>query len=196
VLRFVIPIVLALTSVAAAQPSLTPTTSPVPAAPAPAASPEPDRFAVGMGVVAGASEARNWIYGAWTLEAGVLILQGPVDLRLRALMNILGGTARDSGTGDFRRFGAGLEVRTCRDGGGLCGFADVDLGYQGLTMYEDQSGMLVQADRGLFVGPRFGLDVGGQVRFRLALEIYREITGGEVGSFTTIGGSLALAYQR
>ena len=193
-LRLAIPILLALTSVAGAQPSLTPPTGPVPAAPA--AAPEPDRFAVGMGVVAGASEARNWIYGAWTLEAGVLILQGPVDLRLRALMNILGGTARDSGTGDFRRFGAGVEVRTCRAEGGLCGFADVDLGYQGLTMYEDQSGMLVQADRGLFVGPRFGLDLGGKIRLRLALEIYREITGGEVGSFTTIGGSLALAYQR
>jgi hypothetical protein len=213
VLGFGFALGLGLTSVVGAQPGATPPTSPEPIAPAaapvtpaapvapaapmaapPEPAPRPERFMVGLGLLVGGSDKRGWLYGAVTIEAGVTILPAPVHVRVRGFANLTGGTVESDWGGDFARYGGGFEARLCAATGPLCGFVDLDAGYQKLTLY-DNYGDLARADRGLLIGPRIGADVGGLIRFRIAVELYRQFTDAEVGSFNARGLSLALSGQ-
>jgi hypothetical protein len=188
--RRAVSIVLALASAAGAQTAPPPPPSPPPAATAPRA----ERYGIGLGLVLGGGGPRSWRYGAWTLEAGVAILREPVRVRVRGFTNLAGGTLESDGSGEFKRYGGGVEVRYCTASDGLCGFADVDAGYQALTL-EDDAGRLVRADRGLLVGPRLGIEAGGALRFRAAVEVYRQRTSEAVGSFTIGGLALGAMFQ-
>jgi hypothetical protein len=186
-------LVLVLTSVAGAQPAPPPPTnaSPYPLYTAPPPKP-PGRFALGMGALVGAGGGSRWLYGAYTAELGLLLMHAPLHLRARAFGNLIGGTMESDWTGDFHRYGGGVEARSCRPSGRLCLFADLDLGYQRLTLY-DQSDVLQRADRGLLAGTRLGFDAGGFLRFRAAVEIHRMIASDR--SFNTGGLALGLALQ-
>jgi hypothetical protein len=65
----------------------------------------------------------------------------------------------------------------------------------------DQNSDFVRSDKGVFAGPRFGVDWGGALRLRFALELYRHF-GNHVGSsgdgfeqFGTVSLSVAIGYQ-
>ncbi len=194
-IAIVLVLVLVLTSAAGAQPAPAPppTTN---ASPYPLYTPPPPRrparFMLGMAGLVGGGGAGRWLYGAYTAEAGYLVMRSPLHLRARAFGNLVGGTLESDWTGDFHRYGGGLEARSCSSGGWVCVFADLDLGYQSLTLYED-TGDLARADRGLLAGSRFGVDAGSFIRFRAAFEYHRMIASDR--SFNSGGLSLGLALQ-
>jgi hypothetical protein len=60
----------------------------------------------------------------------------------------------------------------------------------------------VRSDTGLVAGPRLGFDVGGGVRFRMALELYQHYgrhnsrtTETRTERFGTLGMAIAVGYQ-
>jgi hypothetical protein len=174
-----------------------PTTTPVmytPYAPQPEPEPRVERVFVGLGAVIGGGGPSDWLYGAYHADIGVTILPSPVRLRARGLLVLAGGTMESDWGGDFTRWGVGVEARSCTRRGGGCLFADLDVGYQRLTLY-DHNGDFVRADNGAFVGPRFGFDAGGNFRFRFAFELYRQYSD-RSGSFPTFGMSIGVGYQR
>lgn len=86
-------------------------------------------------------------------------------------MGSTGGAMDFEGNGDYLRGLVGVETRGCSTAGGLCGFVDLDAGYQYQTWDNDEA-MDRERHHGLILGPSFGLDAGGEhTRFRLALEL-------------------------
>jgi hypothetical protein len=165
-------------STANAQPEDAPA-DPTPLDPAPRA----ERFAFGLGLAVGVGD--NEAYGAFVLEAGIAILDEPVRLRVRAFAN-LGNALMGQSDGGFARMGAGMEARLCSELGRLCGFADLDLGYQAFNISRANS-------RGVG-GTRLGFEVGGEFRFRVALDVYREIVNADRPE-SFVGASLGLMIQ-
>jgi hypothetical protein len=159
----------------------------------------PDRFFVGLGVVAGGND--DWLYGAYTGELALTILPELLRMRARLFGTLYGGSLESDWNGDFARVGVGLEARGCTSGGQTCLFADLDLGYQKLSLYDDSQDF-VRSDVGAFGGPRFGVDFGGALRVRFALELYEQLArhtkqSGEKSFdvFGTVGVSLAVGLQ-
>ena len=187
---------------------------PAPAAPPPTYAPPPpvyyepppqperrDRGLIAMGVVVGGGGQTDWLYGAYYLEGGVTLLRASaLRLRARAFAVLVGGTMESDWGGDFSRAGGGVEARTCTVRQYACAFADLDVGYQQLTLY-DHGGSFVRSDTGTIVGPRIGMDLGAGVRLRGAFELYRMFAQHESGrtnesrSFGTFALTLALGYQ-
>jgi hypothetical protein len=160
-----------------------------------------DRFLLALGaVVGGGGEPTGWLYGGYTGELGVTLLADPLRVRPRAFGVLYGGTMESDWNGDFSRIGAGLEGRWCTGGLVTCLFGDLDVGYQKLTL-DDDSGSFVRSDKGVIAGPRFGIDFGGTLRLRFALEAYRHFAhhtttrDSSFDAFGTIGLSLAVGYQ-
>ena len=159
-----------------------------------------DRFFLAMGVLVGGGN--HWIYGAYHAELAATILRDPLRLRVRAFGTLFGGTVESDWTGDFKRYGAGLEARWCTSGLSTCLFADLDLGYQRLTLDDDRA-EFVRSDNGLIAGPRFGFDWGGALRLRFALELYEVFadhksdsgTNDGFDAFGTVTLSASLGYQ-
>jgi hypothetical protein len=159
-----------------------------------------DRFFFAMGVLVGGGD--HWIYGAYHAEVGVTILRDPLRVRARLFSTLYGGTVESDWGGDFTRFGGGVEARWCTSGLSTCLFADLDAGYQRLTL-DDGSGEFVRSDNGLIAGPRLGFDWGGAVRLRFALELYEVFakhqssrgTDEGLNAFGTLALSVGLGLQ-
>lgn len=148
-------------SVAFAQPG----TEEVPAISAPTIKPpDSERGFVGGGVMLGGDHFFN---AAWVVEGAIRIPNTPLWARGQGAT---GGTGDFEGTGDFKRGMVGIEGRSCATQG-LCGYLGLDVGYQTQTWNGDE---MTEHHEGLLVGPRGGLDVGGEtVRFRLGLQLYK-----------------------
>ena len=147
----------------------------------------------------GSGSTRDYYYGAWTFEAGVLVLRAPVQLRARAFANLFGVSLAGL-SGDFRRYGGGVEARACTGGNVLCFFADLDVGFQELELIFDNEPDSAGSSRGMLVGPRFGLDAGGFVRVRIGAELYghyatRALSPADTGWGGTGGLTLGLVVQ-
>jgi hypothetical protein len=189
------------------------TTPPTPYAPPPSnapglaptySAPSPrqrsDRFMLAMGALVGGGN--NWIYGAYHAELAATILREPLRLRARAFGALIGGTIESDWSGEFSRYGAGLEARWCTNDLSTCLFADLDVGYQKLTL-DDGDGDFVRSDNGVIAGPRAGVDWGGAFRLRFALELYEVLadhdsatgTNQGFGAFNSLALSVALGYQ-
>ena len=186
--------------------------SPPPAYPQPQAAPPPyggyeapprktrsDRFFFAMGL--GFGGGGDWLYGAYSAEAAATLFVDAIRLRARLFGTIAGGTMESDWSGGFYRYLAGLEARMCTAGVGTCLFADLDAGFERLTLY-DSSSDFVRSDTGLVAGPRFGFDFGGAVRARFALELYQHYgrhnsrsSGTSNERFGTVGLAFALGYQ-
>jgi hypothetical protein len=190
-----------------AQPGSAPGPAYAPPPPVYMASPErperSDRGFVALGALVGGGGPPDWFYGAWFIEGGISLLRADsLRLRARVVAVLAGGTIESDWGGKFSRLGAGVEARTCMVGGGACLFADLDLGYQRLTL-DDHGGDFVRSDTGTIVGPRIGVDVGAGVRVRPAIELYRmfsryessRITTSERRSFGTFALTLTVGYQ-
>lgn len=191
---------LLLTSVAVAQPGVTPPQSTLVGPPSHERS---DRFFVALGLLVGGGGPSDWLYGAYTAELAATLLHDPVRLRARLFGNLVGGTMESDWSGDFSRFGGGVEARWCTAGAGTCLFGDLDIGYQKLSL-RDQNSEFVRSDNGMIAGPRIGLDFGGAIRFRFALELYEHFahhtsrsatTPSDYRSYGTFGLSFAVGYQ-
>lgn len=153
---------------------------------------------MGLGLGGGSS----WLYGAYSAEgAATILITDAFRLRARLFGTIAGGTMESDWSGGFYRYVAGLEARMCTAGVGTCLFADLDAGFERLSLY-DGSSDFVRSDTGLVAGPRFGFDFGGAVRARFALELYQHYgrhnsrtTGESTERFGTVGLAFALGYQ-
>jgi hypothetical protein len=161
--RLVLALLFAMASVAHAQPAY-------PFGPPPAKPPWHERSFFGGGFFVG--QSKTWTHGAITFEGGGRLpqIREPYGIRARAFLTIVGGTVQSDWSGDFTRFGAGVEALACS--GNLCGVLDVDVGWQHATL---KDGTILEGDRsGPFVGPRIGVEAGGQrVRVRIMLERYQ-----------------------
>ena len=149
------------------------TARPVSAQPADARPPTP-RYAFGVAGLFGGTPggATSWGYLAIGGEGAIGVLQrGPWELRGRGFLAV-GETLESDWSGSMSRLGAGAEGRVCSPRRIFCGFADLDVGYQSMTLHDDR-GDLAREDRGLLYGTRLGLELGSQVRFRAALELHR-----------------------
>jgi len=109
----------------------------------------------------------------------------------------LGSSFDFEGGGPLRRGGIGVEGRACSSRA-ACGFLDFEVGYQ--TEVWESSEWPTEHHHGAVVAGRAGFDVGGSVRFRAALEIfrYRHATDSMTSSPEWEGGgsiSIGLAYQ-
>lgn len=115
---------------------------------------------IGAGVVVGAG---HFLHGAWTGEAAAAIPGTSLFVRVTGQT---GGAFDFEGHGAFWRAGAGLELH---EDWWLLGF---DAGYQHETWKSSDSSDPEETHHGLVVGPRAGVDLGGEhVRFRAWLAI-------------------------
>jgi hypothetical protein len=143
-------VVVAMASIARAQPALTPPVAP--AADAPAQFYAETGAAIGVGV---------GIYAAWAAEfgyrpdgrslsihavvqSGSVLLFGPFDAKLTS-----------SG---YLALRSGVDERGCTEGGVWCGFVGIDLGY--LHQYATTTSDGHEDERVAVVVPRVGLDAG------------------------------------
>ena len=150
-----------------------------------------DRGYAGLGVVLGTSE--TWIFSGLTAEGGVAIPHTP--LRVRGFLVLKGESEQSDYSGDFSRYGGGVELRGCASS--VCGFVDLDVGHQTQTLFNGNSGAFGGSRSGPVLGPRLGIDVGGRrVRFRAALELYRYKVHRDPSVWHGSGGlAFALVYQ-
>jgi hypothetical protein len=83
----------------------------------------------------------------------------------------------EPGTGTFFEVRAGLEARSCRSGGMVCGSAGLDLGFHRGDFTHvtfENGGQRVETPEsldGLEAVPRFTIDAGGRLRVRASLEL-------------------------
>ena len=127
--------------------------------------PEPRGF-VGLGLHF--SQTQNlWTSAAFVLEGGVDVPGLP--LRGRAFVSLAGGMVQSDWSGDFSRYGLGVEARPCWKA--LCGIAGFDFGHERMTLVDNFDREMLRS--GPILGVRFGIDVGPpRVRFRFAIERY------------------------
>lgn len=120
----------------------------------------------------------GYVEGAYRLPQTSLLIHG-----LAA-----GGTSTDGGNdtkGTVFQARAGLELDTCSDGRGACGFLGFDVGYQLSNVKSLDTGMTTDTSRGFGIG-RIGFDAGNDIlRWRMALEI----------GDRAVGIQLALAHR-
>ncbi len=135
---------------------------------APSVPPKPqERGSVGGGVVFASD---TFLDAALVIEGAVKVPGVPLFIRG---MGGLGGSADSDGGGEFVRVVGGIEARRCGSRS-FCVFGGVDAGYQRQTWSasDDPFGEMTEHHHGLVIGPRFGLDAGGEaLRFRLALDM-------------------------
>jgi len=123
----------------------------------PASEVQEERGFVGGGMGLGADTFLN---GSFVLEGARKIPHQPLWLRGSAAV---GGSLDAEGSGNYLRGLVGLETRSCRSTGGVCGFIDLDAGYQA----EDK------LHHGVVAGPAVGFDAGDEhLRYRFALELH------------------------
>ena len=155
-------VILATASVARAQPDSEEPPRPHVAAP----EVQEERGFVGGGMGLGADIFLN---GSFVLEGARKIPHQPLWVRGSAAA---GGSLDVEGSGHYLRGLVGLETRACRSSGGVCGFVDLDAGFQGQTWHgnepEDD-----EVHHGFVGGPAIGFDAGDEhVRYRFALELH------------------------
>jgi hypothetical protein len=198
-LRLVPFVVLAVVGEAAAQPGATPYTRDLddPAAPPapPVPAPHVETGFIGGGFILGGDQ---FIDAALAVEGGLRL--GSNGLWLRGLF--ARGSAFDfEGGGNLTRAMIGLEYRGCSRQS-FCGFVALDVGYQQQTWAGDDPDSMTEHHDGLLVGPRIGLDAGGDnLRFRFAFEATRYdhhavTSAGESTSWQGGGGfTMTLVYR-
>ena len=155
-------VILATASVARAQPD----SEEPPRPPAVTPAVQEERGFVGGGMGLGADIFLN---GSFVLEGARKIPHQPLWVRGSAAA---GGSLDVEGTGHYLRGLVGIETRACRSTGGVCGFIDLDAGYQGQTWHgndpEDD-----ELHHGFVAGPAIGFDAGDEhLRYRFALELH------------------------
>jgi hypothetical protein len=194
-----VPFVLCgLVTQAAAQPGATPYTHDLdePVTP-PAAVPAPhvETGFIGGGFTLGADHLMN---AALVVEGGLRL--GGTPLWVRGLF-ARGNSFDFEGGGSMTRGMIGVELRGCSSQA-FCGFAAIDAGYQQQTWNGDDPSDMVEHHDGLLVGPRIGLDTGGDnLRFRFAFEATRydhheEINGNSTTHWQGGGGfTMTLVYR-
>jgi hypothetical protein len=165
--------------------------------PGPAPEPKPviDRGYLG----GGAGLALDHFFNSYLdLEGAVRVASLPLWIR----GNAAAGNAFDfQGGGSFRRLRIGLETRTCTGGGGGCLIVGFDAGHQTQTWSDDSDDLMDEHHAGWVLGPRFGLDAGGDsIRFRLALDVYKYLRTSDVDGVADasqggVGLSLALVHR-
>jgi hypothetical protein len=197
-IRFVPFVLVGLVAEAAAQPGATPYAQDLdtPALPAPPMPPPPpDNFFIGGGFVLGAD---HFINAALAVEGGLRL--GATPLWVRGLL-AKGDSFDFEGGGGLTRGMIGVELRGC-SGPGFCGFAAVDAGYQTQTWNGQDPDDMTEHHDGLLIGPRIGLDAGGdRFRFRFAFEATRyhhheEINGNSSTSWQGGGGfTMTVVYR-
>ncbi|HSN30228.1 MAG TPA: hypothetical protein VLT45_28265 [Kofleriaceae bacterium] len=172
-------------ALAAPLPALADPPPDAPAAPSPP-SPASPGF-VGAGVVIGAG---HLLHAAWGLEGAVAIPGTDLFVRVAGQR---GGALDFEGTGSFWRAGAGVELHA---GVWLLG---VDAGYQHETWTDSDPMGTSETHYGLVVGPRAGLDVGGErVRVRASLALFEYHHASNVAPTRWEGAldlALGLAYR-
>jgi len=148
---------------------------------------------LGGGVAVGGG---HLMHAAWALEGALAIPGTPLFVRAAAQR---GGAFDFEGTGSFWRAAGGIEARACNGMDGYCWIAGLDVGYQHETWNSGDPGDITEVHQGLVVGPRGGIDAGGEhVRFRATieyLEYHHESNVGMTGWETAAGLSLGLAYR-
>ncbi len=138
--------------------------------PPPPAPPGPPAF-VDHPTLAGGTQVSvdHFLNLAWMLEGMLPLPRLPIAIHASAST---GASADADNAGGFWRMTAGIEGRQCSDAGN-CALLGLDLGYQHQTWGEDDPEE-AEEHRGLLLGGRIGVDVGGEhVRFRAAFELYR-----------------------
>lgn len=150
----------------AAQPSVD-FDNPPPLPPPPAPQLPVEHGYLGGGFTLGADQFFNV---ALVAEGAIALPHLPVWIRGQ----IATGNSGDfEGGGSYHRFAIGIEGRTCSSAA-VCWFGGVDVGYQTQTWREDGPDSMVEDHHGLVIGPRGGLDVGGDAyRLRIGLELFR-----------------------
>jgi hypothetical protein len=81
----------------------------------------------------------------------------------------------EPGRGTYMEARAGLEVRSCRHGGMVCGSAGLDAGVHrgefNHVLFTGGRHEYIERFDSVVVAPRITLDAGGRIRFRVALEL-------------------------
>lgn len=176
----IVAAVIAMASIARAQPALTPPV--VPAAEPPAQFYAEAGAAIGVGV---------GIYAAWAAELGYR--PGGRSLSIHAVVQsgsvlLFGPFDAKVASSGYLALRSGVDERGCTEDGVWCGFVGIDLGY--LHQYAMSTSGEHEDERVAVVVPRVGLDAGGRrVRIRVGLEsaIGRD-------HWETLGLTASLAY--
>lgn len=83
----------------------------------------------------------------------------------------MSGDSDEARRGTFRQARAGLEARDCLDGGWLCGFTGLDLGYGRERLMVPYADDAIAHVTGVSAVPRVGFDGGTSIRVRVSLEL-------------------------
>lgn len=192
-IRLVPFVLVALVAEAAAQPGATPYTRDLdePATPPVATTvPRAETGFIGGGFLLGGDQ---FINAAVVVEGGLRL--GSTPLFVRGLF-AKGNSFDFEGGGGLTRGMIGVELRGCSSRA-FCGFAALDAGYQQQTWSSEDE--MTEHHSGLLVGPRIGLDAGGDnVRFRFAFEATRYDHRTEIGGNATTnwqgGGGFTMTF--
>ena len=153
----------------------------------PSAASDARQGSLGVGVLASSDSFLNL---GVALE-GTLPL-GAAPVWLHALV-ATGKSGDAEGTGDFKQGRAGAELRSCTSRGGACLLVGGDVGLQRETWSKN---MEDETHTGLIVGPRAGLDAGGEhLRLRASLELLAFHDGYLERWRSSPGATVALAYR-
>lgn len=178
----VVVVVVAMASVARAQPALTPPIAP--AAEAPAQFYAETGAAVGVGI---------GIYAAWVAELGYRPGGGSLSIHATVQSGsvpLFGAFDEHVTSSGYLALRSGVDERGCAVGGVWCGFVGIDLGY--LHQYATTSGDEHRDERVAVVVPHVGFDVGGRrVRLRVGFEAAR----GWQDYWEALGLTAGLAYS-
>ena len=131
--------------------------------------------------------------GGFYVDGGMRLADTP--LFAHALLE----SGKSGSDGSYQQARGGIEARSCRVAGWLCAFAGLDVGYQhdhvvDEMLFSDTVYMTNSHD--LLAVPRVGIEVGRQLRFRLALEIpmFQSIDEDERGGGGEVSAGLGYAF--
>jgi hypothetical protein len=111
--------------------------------------------------------------------------------------NLIQGEGPDQ-AGTYRAARLGVENRSCTSSGSTCFVSGLDLGVRHFDQHDVMSSDPGRSLTGAQAALQLGLDVGGRVRFRPALEGLLDL-GRDHGSHMLLDGlviTMSLGYQR